>query len=880
MSATASSTSPARTVAERPLPSVARLLLMAGAALTILLFYMLVLLSVVVMACMIACECLFMLALMRFGVGALMMPVVKRHASLPGLLLGRLWLRNEKGPAVSLVREDAPRLFELIEDLSAKVGVPPPREVQVEMTASAWVRLDGVMQASTRTVLGLGYDLMLVLTPREMEAVLAHEMTHARLVRRGLKRWLGSGLRRAAGVAGILSATVDAHQRVNVGFAPARCLLFIFHPLTRLAARQVAAYSRQDEFDADHGAALLCGGDALVFALRRLDRVTTHTARIGWTERLAAFQAPGGFTNWLSGQLQRAEESGPVPGVPLDCHSPYSTHPTTADRAAALGIDLNAEVVEDGTRASDLLADPEGLARRIVSSLRAFMEEEEKRDLTEGRRWLSQVRRGARIRNAQWLGVLVVVLGVCVVFPVMAEAMPAWGLVACPALIAGGVFLYRFFRYKDRALLPLPSFATLIRATRRPFPTDAEIAARVDELGAGLDACCAGVKGRSRRHARYLELCHEALLVCDYLRANAAARKALDQRSTSVDAMLGIAISCAGLGRTNDATTMLGFVNGATGLHSRVTRLGAAWALWLLGGSHQAEALLAEEARGGQLPASALALLANCEWNRGKLSGALIHAKAAIAGGEDNEETRLLLSSIHVARGELAEAEETLGVLGDDALKESELALVRLRLALLRRSAPAVERVLGELGESQQSGHVHVSIASLCEEVREYAMAARHYGLALDQGHYPEALLGLARLARQSGKMAEARERTLAALVVGREQPHRACGLAEIFDAGLGMLLSLEPVADKQQAWIASIRHSCAVELMRGHCFLVYAPDHASAALRLDAVLGAMYPQGTRVPAADIGWAQAPRHQWPVGPVSAGIQSHWHQAAG
>ncbi len=53
------------------------------------------------------------------------------------------------------------------------------------MNAIAWVKLKGYRKGSGKTTLGIGYDLLAGLPEAEVEAVLAHEMVHARLVQRG-----------------------------------------------------------------------------------------------------------------------------------------------------------------------------------------------------------------------------------------------------------------------------------------------------------------------------------------------------------------------------------------------------------------------------------------------------------------------------------------------------------------------------------------------------------------------------------------------------------------------------------------------------------------------------------------------------------------------
>ena len=64
------------------------------------------------------------------------------------------------------------------------------------MGVNAWVRLKGYRRGAGTTILGVGYDLLAGMSQTEVEAVLAHEMAHARLVQRGFSRWLTGGVSR------------------------------------------------------------------------------------------------------------------------------------------------------------------------------------------------------------------------------------------------------------------------------------------------------------------------------------------------------------------------------------------------------------------------------------------------------------------------------------------------------------------------------------------------------------------------------------------------------------------------------------------------------------------------------------------------------------
>lgn len=68
-----------------------------------------------------------------------------------------------------------------------------PREIVLELGDNAWVRLKGFRRGAGKKTLGVGYDLLAGLSIPEIEAVLAHEMAHAKLVQRGFRNWLEGG---------------------------------------------------------------------------------------------------------------------------------------------------------------------------------------------------------------------------------------------------------------------------------------------------------------------------------------------------------------------------------------------------------------------------------------------------------------------------------------------------------------------------------------------------------------------------------------------------------------------------------------------------------------------------------------------------------------
>jgi len=259
--------------ADQPLRGGAKFLLVLSAALAIAVFYLFVVGAMVVLLVFLAAELIAFVALLRFGFARFLTPFLQRHSQLLMLFLRSAWIPSRVDFRVPITASDAPPLFDFLRELSRRMKVPAPREVLVEMNAGAWVRLHGLRRGASATTLGLGYDLIAALTEREIEAVMAHEMAHAKFVRRGLKRLLNGGLTRSARLAGALSDQVEVYRRAHQSFELAQGLLAIAHRWARLCARLVAAYSRQDEFEADLGAAEICGSGPLRSSLLKLERM-------------------------------------------------------------------------------------------------------------------------------------------------------------------------------------------------------------------------------------------------------------------------------------------------------------------------------------------------------------------------------------------------------------------------------------------------------------------------------------------------------------------------------------------------------------------------------------------------------------------------------
>src|SRR3989475_7959451 len=308
--------SPTSIMNEKPLSPAARAGLVVNAAFTILLFYLTAILFMAGFAVLALLLLLVTMAAARFGMASFVGRLLQVPVRLIGILGRKLWLPAETTYRVALTPEDAPGLFAISRALSQRSALVPPESISVEMHTTAWVQLRGYRRGAGRTSLGIGFDLLAGLTVSEVEAVLAHELAHARLVQRGFSRWLKRGLARLGQVTTELSACAAAYRQANATSDLAETTGRVFDGLTRRAARLGATYSRQDEFAADRGAVERCGPAPIKSALAPAEGVGAVITRPPWMERLARLQPGEAFTTWLRDELTgpRGGDAGGSPG--------------------------------------------------------------------------------------------------------------------------------------------------------------------------------------------------------------------------------------------------------------------------------------------------------------------------------------------------------------------------------------------------------------------------------------------------------------------------------------------------------------------------------------------------------------------------------------
>ncbi|MEV4706476.1 M48 family metallopeptidase [Actinoplanes sp. NPDC049316] len=239
-----------------------------------------------------------------------------------------LHTRRPQPVGIPVTRDDAPRLWELVDGAAAAAGTRPPERVTIVADAAAKLiertRLLGL--AGGRRDLYLGLPLLQAWDTADLKAVVAHELGHfsPRFGRLAPVAYRGRT---------VVARVVPRISRRN----PAGPLLRAYATLYR---RIDAPFSRAQELQADRIAAEYAGPRAAAAVLRDLPALDAllrvfHAEYLGpgWQAGRVPDDIFGGFLRVLAA---RAEEIAVLrtrePGPP----STWDTHPPLRDRLAAL----------------------------------------------------------------------------------------------------------------------------------------------------------------------------------------------------------------------------------------------------------------------------------------------------------------------------------------------------------------------------------------------------------------------------------------------------------------------------------------------------------------------------------------------------------------
>jgi len=858
--------SPTSIMDEKPMSPAASGGLVVKATLTILLFY---LTAILFMAGFAALELILLLVAVgaaRFGMAALIGRVLQVPVRLLGILARRLWLASDATYRVALTPDDAPGLFAMSRELSRRSAVALPESISVEMHANAWVHMKGYRRGSGQTSLGIGFDLLAGLTVSQVEAVLAHELAHARLVRRGFSRWLKKGLARLGQVTNDLSACAAAYRQANRISDLAETTVRVFDGLTRRAARLVATYSRQDEFAADRGAVELCGAAAVRSALLRLDALDDVVSGLPWSERLARLQPGEAFTAWLVTELAAPDRGGATQSL-HHAVDPYSTHPALRDRLAALPAED--APLRDTRPGVALLADPDGVASRLVTEIQRVVALQERKDTQRLARDTRKLSRAESTSVPSGLGVIGLIVGAVVGLIGATNGFPLDMTGIAVGVLVAGVVLVRLPRHRDRRLLPVPAYGTLSNP-RPPEETQEQLAAAEETLVTELRASAQRERTVRARIETLVSSSYAALRDRDYLRAHVAGRLALELDASSIEAGLAYGIAAAGLGNGQQAHGRLGVIRRKVGFQTFATKWGAAWALSLLD-DWSCEGLLQELHDLQPNVTTFASLLALAQVHRGKLQSAIENAEAGVRLEPDNRAAVLLLAHVLLLAGRTADAAERLDPLQEYARTDANTAFLMVRLRLMQRDTGGALEWAVVLRGLDADGAYLIALGAAFGGARLAEPAATFYGAAAEARFGPEANIGLSVVASWRGDRVAARRHLLAALRFDGARFTRGQTVGGLFHQILGRINGLTEQRLDCTAWIATLPAGSLALAERS--ILVCAPSESIARACLETVVTAMQGSESAADLSGVTWRVAPQAQQPDRPVPPGVHS-------
>ncbi|MBQ7633104.1 MAG: zinc metalloprotease HtpX [Alphaproteobacteria bacterium] len=208
--------------------------------------------------------------------------------------------------------QSAPELYKIVQRLSAKSGLPMPKVYIIpEQVPNAFATGRSPNHAAVAATQGL----LNLMTPEEIEGVLAHEMSHVKhrdILIGTIAATFAGAIAMLANTARIGTSQSNSQNR-NSGILAA-----ILMPIAATIIRMTI--SRTREYKADEGAAYLTGHpEWLMSALSKLEDYSRNYQMQRATSQTAHMFIMNPF-NGLSGSLTQL----------------FATHPSTKDRLKAL----------------------------------------------------------------------------------------------------------------------------------------------------------------------------------------------------------------------------------------------------------------------------------------------------------------------------------------------------------------------------------------------------------------------------------------------------------------------------------------------------------------------------------------------------------------
>jgi tetratricopeptide (TPR) repeat protein len=339
-----------------------------------------------------------------------------------------------------------------------------------------------------------------------------------------------------------------------------------------------------------------------------------------------------------------------------------------------------------------------------------------------------------------------------------------------------------------------------------------------------------------------------------------------------VDGVLIYTIAAAGLSLWNDFNQNMEFIHQSTGVATPSTEWGVAWTSFLATDWPRAEGLLWKCAEREPSNATFRCLLALALVQRNKLQGAILNATmAADLEPRETEHTKLL-TRILLDAGRVKEAAARFEKIEAEMRSDAEIAIMAVRIRLMRHQFDAALELAEQLDHGEQNPQWLVGMAGTFETARQDQTARRFYKEALGRGHYPEALLGLARAAADEKRLDEAREHLISALDVEKTVGRYGRTAVELFHQTVSQITMLDEPRENCIAWIVGFPAEASPAALARRSLMLYATSRRAAEKHLEMILTAMKPGNSVTPTWQLDWREAPQDQQPARPVREGVQ--------
>ena len=219
--------------------------------------------------------------------------------------------------AQEVTREQAPQLYDLVEKLASRAGLPMPRVCIIDADEpNAFATGRNPEHAAVAVTTGI----MRVLDYNEISGVLAHELAHVKnrdILTSTIASMMATVISYAAQFFMFFGGSSDDDDGVNPIAAIA---MMILAPIAAMLIQM--AISRSREYEADHDGGEICGNpNYLADGLEKIEYYVTHSP-----ETLPDAK-PGTANMYIV---------NPFEGTGKALTKLFSTHPDTADRIARL----------------------------------------------------------------------------------------------------------------------------------------------------------------------------------------------------------------------------------------------------------------------------------------------------------------------------------------------------------------------------------------------------------------------------------------------------------------------------------------------------------------------------------------------------------------